>query len=97
MNREYIGSTGEGGTEVLVDRSMGRIYLRDTEGFEQYITTGFLTHGWHQITALLVEYYGVSKHRLIEQGLPAYYKRRADQLQVFKRRAPIVQMFKHRV
>lgn len=97
MNREYIGSTGESGTEVLVDRSMGRIYLRDIEGFEQYITTDFLAHGWHRITMLLVEYYGVSKHRLIEQGLPAYYKRRADQLQVFKRRAPIAQMFKHRV
>lgn len=95
MNREYIGSTGE--TEVLVDRSMGRIYLRDTEGFEQYITTSFLAHGWHRITVLLVEYYGLSKHRLIDQGLPAFYKRRAAELQVFKRRAPIVRTFKHRM
>lgn len=95
MNREYIGSTGE--TEVSVNRSMGRIYLRDTEGFEQHITTGFLAHGWHRITALLVEYYGVSRHRLIEQGLPIYYKRRVNQLQVFERRAQAIQMFKHRI
>jgi len=95
MNREYIGSTSNA-TEVLVARSMGRIYLKDTEGFEQYITTDFLAHGWNDITTLLVEYYGLSKHRLVDQGLPPFYKRRAYDLQVFKRRAPTTQMFKHR-
>lgn len=95
MNREHIGLTTNG-TEVSADRSTGRIYLKDIEGFEQYITTDFLVHGWHDVTTLLVAYYGLSKHRLADQGLPFFYKRRASELQVFKRRAPIVQMFKHR-
>lgn len=81
MNREYAGSFPathgpDGEEEVYIDRSLGRIYIRDTEGHEIRITTRYLEHGWSQVARVLEEYLQIPKHRLIEHGLPAFFRRR---------------------
>jgi len=78
--REYIGEIPlrymEGAIKVTVDRALGRIYLFDPEGFESFITVGFLEHGWDKVCKLVTGYFGVPKHRLVANGLPEYFERR---------------------
>jgi hypothetical protein len=95
MQREHIGSfTDEHGppgvTVVTVNRQLSRIYLNDSEGFEQHIEPRYLAHGWNSVARLLTEHYGLPRHRLISDGFPQYYKRVPeiiDSKPTFKRKA----------
>lgn len=96
MEREHIGTfTNEydpagGVTVVTVSRQLSRIYLNDSEGFEQSIKPRYLAHGWNSVARLLMDHYGLPRHRLISHGFPQYYKRVpeiTDSKPIFRRKA----------